>query len=251
MRLSILILVSILTGGVALADTPPPPRVESAWGPMAFTWHNVPWAGMAAGSMRLMRSSLVTTLDNQAPETRTSERRETLLEVTETQYVIKVEYREGDSWRAEPVRRLQRPLSDRAIIELLGPGEVTIEGETLSCQWRRMMRVNSGEIVENYDVCTDQTHGVVDVKQTHPYRALSKIGALYVKHKVGTQDLNCRLFILNKEGKTGASRSLMCLEVPGMMTRIEERFEIDGGTRVIRDELVDFKRIPRGDGVSP
>jgi hypothetical protein len=245
-----LLLASMVTS-VALADEPPPPRLESAWDPKVFTWHNVPWAGLAPGSMKRMRASMTTTMKGQAPQSRVMDRRETLIEVTDTHYIVRVEHQEGTSWRAEPDRKIERPLSDRPILEILGPGEVTINGEKLTCTWQRMMRINGGDVVESYDVCSHKEHGVVDVMQTHPYRALSSVDTLYVKHRLGEQVLNCRRYILKKLGKTGQSRSLMCLEVPGMMTSVEERFEIEGGTRTIRDELVAFKRIPRGDGFSP
>jgi len=232
------LLAKILLSLVILVLLSAPSRAED-WSIDGRLGAAFPWAGFAPGTMVRYRTTTDIKVRGRDDLNRTEveETRLTLVEITETEYVIKVEKRIDGEWAARKVRtsRVYRTDAARSGVEEEGEGKETlsIEGKAYVCTKKKLADVSDlldgppgpGEVRRPEDrksgvVWEHETLGVLKVEAREPTERGTATTTLVatkidVTHEVGEATLSCREFTWSTNMIGGKTVRLESVAVPG------------------------------------
>lgn len=236
-----------------------------------FTVRTSSWTGHGIGSMVHRR----TTQDMKIPQMpgggrkTVTEEKETLVAITETHYVIKVETKAGPmGWRTTERRepKVVRMDLKRAQVKDAGEESITIKGKTFVCQKKTVADMGAfiasmgGEIkgrggrsvpVGSGAIWVHPTHGVLKTSAT-----MSMMGQkltttmtatqLSVTKAVGGKDYTCREWTLEFGGMGGTRVSLQTPAIPGQTVVGTMTMSQQGFSMKTTEEIVSYVKKPVG-----
>lgn len=212
------------------------------------------WAGHGVGSMVHRRTTTnISHPQMPAPMKTVTEEKKTLVKITETHYVLKVENLAMGQWttREEQVPKTARATSE-AKVEDVGEGSVTIEGKAYACKKKKYtgLQMDGGASAEEMPVSSGvvwvhDSLGVLRIDSTTDMMGQSvtttwQVQRLDVSHQVGDTTLACREIALSNPMMGGKMTLLECPSVPGDTVRLEMKSDRMGATTSTVTELVAY-----------
>ena len=105
------------------------------------------WAGYGVGTMTHMRKKQVMSMPQMPPQEEASEEKKTLVKITETEYVIKVERLMKGNWVTTEERE-KKDKGLKAKVEDAGKGTLTIGGVAYECVKKKITWMKGEEVDE-------------------------------------------------------------------------------------------------------
>jgi hypothetical protein len=219
-----------------------PAADAGGWGAKDWSKVQAGWEGYGVGTSIAFRSVMKIQMPEGMPAQpdQVSEERQTLLEVTPTQFKVKFDTKTGEHTSTfEHVidRRVVQP--DQIQIEDLGPESVTVEGTAYPCMKRRVtVPVKDAEPSVSL-VWEHDAHGVLRMEgeaQGEGQGMTWVTTRLDVKVTVSGRELSCREVKMATE--MGEMTSLFSLEVPGTVVRTQGSFDQGGIKSEVSREMI-------------
>ncbi len=265
------VLPKILLGLVIMVLLSAPSRAED-WSIEGMAGAASPWAAFAPGTMVQYRttSDIKVTGRDDMNRSNVKETRLTLVEITEDEYVIRVEERVDGEWAARTVResKVRKTDSDRSMLEDDGEGSLSLGDKTYVCTKKKVADVRDlldgprgpGEVRPDGEsksgvVWEHETLGVLKVESRTPAERGTATTTLLatridVLQRIGETALSCREFTWSTNMVGGRTVRLESLAVPGRMVLVTGEVEQGPVKMSHRKELVGLtiKAAPNSEG---
>lgn len=202
------------------------------------------WEGFGVGTMTHRRIRQEVVVPGQpAPQKTEHEEKKTLTEITDTEYVIKVETLENGAWTTTEERE-PKDKGWKPQVEDKGTETVSVGGKDLSCAKKKVTWTKDGAVQETTVLWVHDALGIVKIKHRTEADVTMVVTEPDATFQVGDLTLKGRTWEMEMttQGMPLKGKTEMSLDVPGTLVRNELKGEQGPVTVNVVMELVAFTK---------